>query len=88
MKFVSVLRLVIDPMHETPVKLPFAFFSYGGFICKVVNKLSGILFIATERIRIHSKVSCVQKKCNLFLQFLCLSLYFHKLNLRGLNLLI
>lgn len=69
MKFVSVLRIVIDPMHETPVKLPFAFFSYGGFICKVVNKLSGILFIATERIRIHSKVSCVQKNVTFFCNF-------------------
>lgn len=69
MKFVSVLRIVIDPMHETPVKLPFAFFSYGGVICKVVNKLSDILFIVTERIRIHSKVSCVQKNVTFFCNF-------------------
>lgn len=69
MKFVSVLRIVIDLMHETPVKLPFAFFSYGGVICKVVNKLSDILFIVTERIRIHSKVSCVQKNVTFFCNF-------------------
>ena len=52
--------MVIDTMHETPVKLLLHSFR-GGVISKPTNKLSGIPFIATERIRLQGKVSCAKK---------------------------
>ena len=53
--------MVIDTMHETPVKLLLHSFR-GGVISKPTNKLSGIPFIVTERITKTSQQGKLREK--------------------------